>query len=514
MKPSARRTSKAEGAAKPRDVFLSDLVAGLSVALVLIPQSLAYAELAGLPAFYGLYAAAVPPIAAALFASSPFLQTGPTALTSLLTLGVLSSAFEVGSPQFVAAAALLALLVGILRVSLGFFRLGFIAYFLSQPVLLGFTSAAAVLIIASQLPAALGLPVPEGSLFSQLTWALEHVSFWNPTAIWLSLLTLSLILGGRHLSALFPGVLVAMLVGIGVSRVWGIDSPIVGSFDVVLLRPVPALPWAAFPDLLLGAVVIAVVGFAEPAAIARTFSSEQPGRWNPNRELVSQGVANLAAGFVGAFPVGGSFSRSSLNKLAGAKTRWSGLVTGLCALAFLPFAGLLSPLPKAVLAAVVIAAVVNLLDLEGLVKLWRYAKLQALTAYATFALTLLLAPRVDYAVLLGIGLAVAAHLYREADLGVVTRREGNTLYLALSGVLWFGSAHQLEEVFERLLEAQPNASSLVIDTSGLGRVDLSGSLLLAELIDRAEARGLKTETEGLEPHMQRVLGRVQRGKGP
>jgi len=510
VKPSARRTSEADGAAKPRSVFLSDLVAGLSVALVLIPQSLAYAELAGLPAFYGFYAAAVPPIAAALFASSPFLQSGPTALTSLLTLGVLSSAFEVGSPQFVAAAALLALLVGILRVGLGLFRLGFIAYFLSQPVLLGFTSAAAVLITASQLPTALGLRAPEGTLFSQLTWALGHVSLWNPTAISLSLVTLFLILGGKRLSTLFPGVLVAMLAGIGVSRVWGMDSPIIGTFDVALLRSVPALPWGAFPDLILGAAVIAVVGFAEPASIARTFSSEQPGRWNPNRELISQGVANLAAGLVGTFPVGGSFSRSSLNKLAGAKTRWSGLVTGLCALAFLPFTNLLSPLPKAVLAAVVIAAVVNLLDLEGLVKLWRYAKLQALTAYATFVLTLLLAPRVDYAVMLGIGLAVAAHLYREANLGVRIYREGDVLYLALSGVLWFGSAHQLEEAFERLLETQPDVSGLIIDASNLGRVDLSGSLLLAELISRAEGRGLKAETKGLEPHMQRVLSRVQR----
>lgn len=492
---------------------LGDLLAGLSVALVLVPQSLAYAELAGLPAAYGLLAAAFAPIAAALFASSPFLQTGPTALTALLTLGVLSSSFEVGSPEFVAAAAPLALLVGVIRVGLGLVRLGGLAYFLSQPVLKGFTTGAAVLIFLSQLPTTLGLSAEGRGVLGGAADALSHPGRWNLTAASLMLLTLLIVLGGRRLSVRFPGVLVAVLIGLGVSLVFGFEGPTVGDAGAALPVLSLALPWDALPDLFLGAAIIAVVGFAEPAAIARTFSREQPGRWNPNRELVSQGAANLAAGLVGTFPVGGSFSRSSLNKSAGAKSRWSGLITGLGALAFLPFAGLLAPLPKAVLAAIVIAAVVNLLDLKGLFKLWRYAKLQALTAYATFALTLLLTPRVDYAVLLGIGMAVVAHLYREANLGVGVRREGDTLLLTLSGVLWFGSAHQLEAAFEQLLEAHPDASRLVIDAATLGRVDLSGSLLLAELIGRAKEAGLNVEVRGLEPHMKRVLSRVQKGEG-
>lgn len=327
---------------------LGDLLAGLSVALVLIPQSLAYAELAGLPAAYGLYAAAFPPIAAAFFASSPFLQTGPTALTALLSFGVLSGSFTPGSLEFVTAATLLALLVGVIRVGLGLVKLGGFAYFLSQPVLRGFTSGAAVLIFLSQVPAALGLPSGERGVLGGAAEALSHPRDWNATAVLLSLLTLLIVLGGRRLSARFPGVLVAALIGIGVSLALGFKGPTVGDAGAALPALSLGLPWRAFPDLLLGAAIIAVVGFAEPASIARTFSSEQLGRWNPNRELVSQGVANLAAGLAGAFPVGGSFSRSSLNKLAGAKTRWSGLITGLSALGFLPFASLLSPLPKAV----------------------------------------------------------------------------------------------------------------------------------------------------------------------
>ena len=420
------------------------------------------------------------------------------------------------SPEFVAAAAPLALLVGVIRVGLGVVGLGGLAYFLSQPVLKGFTTGAAVLIFLSQLPATLGFSAQGRGVLGGVADALSRPGNWNPTACGLALLTLLIVLGGRRVSARFPGVLVAVLAGIGLSLGFGFAGPTVGDAGATLpalsFTQFLTLPWREFPNLFLGAAIVAVVGFAEPAAIARTFAGEQPGRWNPNRELVSQGAANLAAGLVGTFPVGGSFSRSSLNKLAGAKTRWSGLVTGLGALAFLPFAGLLAPLPKAVLAAVVMAAVVNLLDVRGLIKLWRYARLQALTAYATFVLTLLLAPRVDYAVLLGIGLAVVAHLYREAKLGVRAHRDGDTLTLVLSGVLWFGSAHQLEAAFERLLEAHQGVSSLVLDAAALGRVDLSGSLLLAELIERAHERGLAAEVRGLEPHMQRVLGRVQEGE--
>jgi len=506
--------ARARESQKRSGVTLGDLIAGLSVALVLVPQSLAYAELAGLPAAYGLLAAAAAPLAAAFFASSPFLQTGPTALTALLTLGVLSSSFAVGSPEFIAAAAPLALLVGVIRVALGVAGLGGLAYFLSQPVLKGFTTGAAVLILLSQLPTAVGRPAGGRSVLGGAAYALSNPGSWNLSACGLALLTLFIVLGGRRVSARFPGVLIAVAVGVGAGW-WSVGGPNVGDAGTALPSFFSALAgfsWAAFPSLFLGAATIAVVGFAEPAAIARTFAGEQPGRWNPNRELVSQGAANLAAGLVGTFPVGGSFSRSSLNKLAGATTRWSGLVTGLGALAFLPFAGLLASLPKAVLAAVVIAAVVNLLDFRGLVRLWRYARLQALTAYATFALTLLLAPRVDYAVLLGIGLAVTAHLYREANLGVRAHRDGDALVLELSGVLWFGSAHQLETAFDRLLETHRGVSSLVIEASALGRVDLSGSLLLAELTDRAHGRGVEAEIRGLEPHVQRVLGRVRRGE--
>lgn len=488
-----------------------DVIAGVSVALVLIPQSLAYAELAGLPPYVGLYAAALPPLLAALFASSPFLQTGPVALTSLLTLGVLSSLAAPGSPSFVALAALLALVVGVVRVVVGLLRLGSIAYFMSQPVMTGFTSAAALLILASQLPAALGVSPPDGHLLAEVGWTLLHPAAWDVTALTLTGLTLVLVLGGRRLSPLFPGVLVAVVAGVGLSLLWNYRGPVVGEAPSVFPVPSLALPWAALPDLLLGGVVIALIGFAEAASIARLYAVQRRMRWNPNREFVSQGVANLTSGLFGGFPVGGSFSRSSVGVLAGAKTRLSGAVTGLTVLAALPLTFLLAPLPKAVLGAVVIAAVLNLVQFRSLLKLRRYARSQAGVGWATFALTLLLAPRIDVAVLIGIGLAIAVHLWREMRLNVTQHAEAGVLSVELEGVLWFGSVPTCEEVFRQQLPPPEGVHTLSVKAHGLGRLDVSGAMVLARALQDARAYGLKTDVQGLQPHMQRVLERVRRG---
>ncbi len=511
--PEPRRESKParQEAHRTSARWLSNLLAGISVAFVLIPQSLAYAELAGLPAFHGLYAAALPPIVAAFFASSPYLQTGPTALTAILAYGVLSSQFSVASPEYIGAAALLALLVGVFRVALGLLKMGALAYFMSQPVLRGFTSAAALLILLSQLPTALGVEAVGEGIFARLWYTLTHLNTWRLSAIMLSLGTLFLVLGSRRLSPLFPGVLAAVLLGLGVSSFLGYTAPVVGQVGASFIHLNIALPWGALPNLFVGALVIAGVGFAEPTAIARSYASEAQ-RWNPNRELISQGMANIAAGLVQGFPVGGSFSRSSLGQLAGATSRWSGLVTGLVVLTFLPFASLISALPRAVLGAIVIAAVVNLLELRALIRLWRYARFQALTAYATFALTLLLAPRIDYAVLAGVALAVGLHLWRETQLTVQSHRREDTLVVELTGVLYFGSVNQLETA-RQSLPSLNDIEEVVVDGSGLGRVDLNGVMALYEWQREVERGGTSLRFIHLQPHVQRMMRRVQESRG-
>ncbi len=486
----------------------ADVLAGLSVALVLIPQSLAYAELAGLPAYHGLYAAALPPLVAAAFASSPYLQTGPVAMTSLLTFGALSTLAPVASPQYVALAALLALVVGVARVGLGMIRLGWVAYLMSQPILTGFTTGAAILIIASQLPTVLGVDAPSGRLLVRAWWAVSHMGVWEPPAIALAVLTGGLVFGGRKLHALFPGVLVALAVGLAFSIITGYGGSVVGEVPSGFPTLSLALPWGELPRLLVPGVVIALVGFAEPAAIARHFATQDRRPWSPDREFVSQGAANLAAGLSGGFPVGGSFSRTSINRLAGGRTRWSGAVTGAAVLAFLAIASVLAPLPRTILGAIVIVAVIKLVQFGPLVRLNRVSRPQALVAWTTFTATLTLAPRIERAVLVGVALAVFIHLWRELRLHVSTRFEGTTLRLAPKGVLFFASAPNLDEALLRELGIHPDTERVVVDLSGLGRIDYTGAIALKEMADDLRDAGIKIELSGVPPQARRVLLRV------
>jgi len=396
----------------------ADLLAGLSVAMVLVPQSMAYAELAGLPPHLGLFASALPPILAALFASSPYLQTGPVALTSLLTFGVLAAgSAEVGTADYVALAALLAMLVGITRLLLGVLRLGVVTYLMRDPVVTGFTSAAAILILASQVPKALGVSAPDGGVLWQASWSLGHVDNWEIASVGVAATTALLVLAGRRVvHRLFPGALLAVAGGVVVSRITDYGGPVVGEVSTGLPDLSLDLPWGSTGSMLVGGVLIALVGFAEPASIARVFADEDRQRWSADREFVSQGVANIAASVSGSFPVGGSFSRSSLNRLAGAQTRWSGLVTGAAVLTFLPFTDVLAPLPRATLGGVVIAAVVGLVRPVALVSMARRSPTDALVAWTTFVATLTMAPRVERGVLVGILLSLAV--------GLRTRRSG------------------------------------------------------------------------------------------
>ena len=395
----------------PSRPVIADVLAGLSVAMVLVPQSMAYAELAGLPPHLGLFASALPPILAAFFASSPYLQTGPVALTSLLTFGALAGLAETGSTDYIAMAALLALLVGMTRLLLGLLRLGIVTYLLRDPVVTGFTSAAAILILASQLPKALGVTTPNGGVLWQAGWSLSNADQWELTSVAISVVTLGLVLAGRQVvHRLFPGALLAVVGGVVISRLTDYDGPVVGDVPTGLPSLSANLPWGSTGSLLVGSVLIALVGFAEPASIARVFASQDGQRWSADREFVSQGVANIASAVSGAFPVGGSFTRSSLNRMAGAQTRWSGLVTGVAVLAFLPFANVLAPLPRATLGGVVVAAVIGLVRPVALVVTVRQSPANALVAWSTFAATLALAPQVEQGVLVGILLSLAMGL--------------------------------------------------------------------------------------------------------
>ena len=494
---------------RPRD-YLSDLIAGLSVGLVVIPQSLAYAQVAGMPPASGLYAAGVPSVAAAPFASSRLLQTGPVGVTALLTFGALSTMAVPGSSRYVALAMLLAFLVGIIRLAVGALRLGAVAYLLSPPLLAGFMPAAAILIVSSQAPSAVGLSGPGEGGLGELGWTLRHVEDWSGVAIAIAVGTVGLVLAGRRVSRLFPSILIAVVGGIVLSRSLGYAGPVVGHVPSGFPPIGLALPWSSVSTLLVPAAVVALLGFAEPASIAHTLAAQDRERWNPDREFISQGVANVASAVVGGFPVGGSFSRTSLNRLAGARTRWSGAVAGLLVLAFLPFTNILSPLPQAILGAIVIVSVAGLLRLGGLLTLWRISRPQAMIATSTFVATLALAPHIEYAVLIGVGLSIANHLFREYPLDVDTdvSADREELVLRPRGVVWFGSAQGLEDRALDLIASHPEVRRLTIDLLGVGRLDVSGAYALRSLVQDAAQAGIEVSIIGVPPRAKRFVSHI------
>lgn len=504
----ARSVSAVQNPLPPPRFGVSDVLAGISVAFLLIPQSMAYAELAGVPPYVGLYAAVLPLIAAAFFASSPYLQTGPAALTSLLTFGALAPIASPDSSHYVPLAALLAVVVGATRVAIGAGRFGWIAYMMSQPVLKGFTTAAAILIIASQMPTALGAVAPQGGLVGRAIWALAQPSEWDLTALGLSVVAIALVRAGPRVHPLFPGVLIAALVGLAVGWVGDYGGATVGEVPTGLPPISLSLPWGDLPALLVPGLVIAVVGFAEPAAIARTLAARARQTWDPDREFVSQGVASLAAGLSGAFPVGGSFGRTTLNQLAGGRTRWSGAVTGVVVGLFLFRADLVSRLPMAVLGAIVIGAVISLVDFKSLVQLTRMSAPQGAVAWGTFGLTLILSPRVDQAVIIGVGMAVLVHLWRERGLHVQAEYAGETLRIRPHGVLFFASAPWLDQTLVAQLAAHPEAAQLEIDLSRLGRIDYTGAMALKDVAVGARSAGLTVRLVGVPPHAKQILRRV------
>lgn len=493
-----------------RKRLLADLIAGVSVAFVLIPQSLAYAELAGMPAHYGLYAGSIPLVFAAVFASSNYLQTGPVALTALLTFGALSTIAEPFSPEYVGLAALLALLVGVLRLILGVIKAGGVAFLLSQPVLRGFVLGAAVLIFSSQLPAATGTTGgPARGVMRRALWVLTHPGEWEFTALALTAVTLALIFGARRIHALFPGVLVAVIASAVFSAVSGYDGATVGVIEVKLsLDGMGALPWDRLPALLVGGAVIALVGFAEPVSLARHFADLEGEHWDPNREFISQGVANVAAGLVSGFPVGGSFSRTSINHLAGARSRWAGAITGLAVIAFLPFAFLLEALPKAVLGATIIAGVLKLMRLRPLVQIVKMSKLEGSLSLLVAVVTIASAPHLEYGVILGVVLSIGIQLARGRTLRMrpefSREYDGDVVRCHPRGALWFGSVAHVQDCFGAVLREEPG-KRYELACSGLEYVDLSGAVALQGLVAQGESRGVRVDIAGADPTLSALL---------
>lgn len=485
-----------------------DLVAGVTVALVLVPQAIAYATLAGVPPVHGLYAAAMAPILAGVRGSSPYLQTGPVALTSLLTLGALAPSMQTGTEEYAAHAALLALIVGVTRLTVGLARFGMVAYLMSAPVVTAFTLAASLLILTSQLPALVGVePASTNPLLAGLS-ALADPAGWNLVGLVVGLGVGAVTLAARRIHPLVPGALIGALGALALVRLAGIDVRLVGEIPAGIPPLDLDLPWSATPGLVLAGVVIAFVGFAEPASIARRYATEDRTRWSPDEEFVGQGLANVAAGAFAGYPVGGSFSRSSLNRLSGARTRWSGVVTGIAVLSVLPVVGFLSDLPRAALAGLIIAAVIPLLQPAPLLQMRAFSGVQFSLAAVAFAVTLLAAPRVEWGVLVGVVLSLVVHLWRELGLRTDAWRCGTELHVRPQGVLYFGSAPSVEARIRDEIASHPDLGHVLIHLDRAGRIDLTGALAMRSACEELSSSGIEVSVVDPQPQARRLMSRV------
>jgi SulP family sulfate permease len=395
-----------------------DAWAGISVALVLVPQAIAYATLAGMPPQTGLYAAILPSIIGILWGSSALLAVGPVALTSFLVFGMLSPMAVPGSAEWVALAIWLSLYSGLIQFLLGAFKLGGIAALVSQPVVTGFINAAAIIIVISQLPALFGIPnLFAGNPLSAISQALDApLPLFMASAFGIG--ALLLLFGLKRFFPTFPGILFVTILGIVASWALGFGArggSIVGDIPAGL-PPLLMPPGLAFDDhraLWPAALILALISFTEAMSSCRVLARKTGEQWNENQELIGQGLAKLASGFSGAFPVSGSFSRSALNLYAGATSAWSTLFSALCVLLALLFlTDFIYYLPRSVLAAMVIVPVLGLMDFAALRRLFAVSRDDGAVAAITFAATLLSMPRVHWGVFTGITLTMVSFLYR------------------------------------------------------------------------------------------------------
>lgn len=451
-------------------MLCNDAWAGLSVTLVLIPQSLAYATLAGMPPVTGLYAALLPALVGTLWGASPLLAVGPVALTSLLTFATLQPLAQPGSGEWIALSIWLALYSGAIQALLGAMRLGAIANFVSAPVIAGFANAAALSITLSQLPALVGI----GGGTVDADFPLRVATAWgsNPhllaTSASLGLGSLALLLALRRLAPRLPAVLLVCAGGTALSIMLGFATAggdVVGTIPAGLPNLVlpPALDLEQHRALLPSALIIALVSFTEAMSSCRTLK-RRGAPWDENQELIGQGLAKIASGASGAFPVSGSFSRSALNAFAGAESGWSTLFSVGCVVVFLLFfTGALYHLPRAVLGAVIAAPLLGLIDLGVFRRLWRISRDDGVVALVSFAATLISLPQLHFGVLAGFLTAITCFLHRRATPRIVE------LGLHADGTLRDRILHDLPPLAPGLLAVRMDASLSYVTAPRLER---------------------------------------------
>ena len=521
-----------------RLTFGADLMAAVIVTIMLIPQSLAYALLAGLPAQVGLYASIAPLLLYAIFGTSRTLAVGPVAVVSLMTAAAVGQIAAPGTAEYLGAAIAMAVLSGLMLLAMGLLRLGFIANFLSHPVISGFISASAVLIAVGQLPALLGISAPGHTLphiaqgiadglpdLAPITLLIGSAALgflWAArTRLKPALLRLGVAPGTAAVLVRAAPVLAVALTTVA-SWAFGLQArgvAVVG--DIPSGLPMPALPPlnpALWQAILLPAALISLVGYVESVSVAQTLAAKRRQRIDPDQELVALGAANIGAGLSGGFPVTGGFARSVVNFDAGAQTPAAGAFTAIAiALATLFLTPLLYHLPKATLAATIIVAVLGLVDLAALRRVWAINRADFAAMATTILLTLGLG--VEAGIAAGVVLSLLLHLYRTSKphVAVIGQVQGTEHYrnvlrhdvvttpevlaLRIDEALYFPNARFLEDTLLAAVADDPCIRHVVLNCVAVNDIDSSA-------VESLEASNARLHDAGVTLHLAEVKGPV------
>lgn len=505
-----------------------DIIAGFTVGMMLIPQAMSYSLLAGLPYYTGLYASILPLIVYALFGTSRQLAVGPVAMVALLVSSGVAPIAGNDVSLYITLAITLSLMVGIIQLSMGIFRLGFLVNFLSHPVISGFTSAAALIIGFAQLKNIVGIELPRTENIALIVWqTLQQIADINLTALIIGIAGIILIMYIKKISPLLPGALVAVLSSTLAVYFFNLDVAIVGSVPSGLPEfTVPDLTWTNVQALFPIAITISFVAFTESIAVAKKIAAEKRYEIEPNKELVALGLANIVASFFKAMPVTGGFSRTAANKDAGANTGLASIIAALLiALALVFLTPIFYHIPKAVLGSVVMVAVFGLVDLHEVKHLWKVKREDFFILCFTFLATLILGIKVGIFLAIGVNMlwfvvkttrphyavlgrlpntSIYLNVKRQSD----AETNDNILTIRFDAQFYYGNVSFLKEILKREeANMKSTLKAVVLDASSINQLDSSADNALHELLRDYQERGVNVYIAGLKGPVLDVLSR-------
>lgn len=490
--------------------FRNDILAGTTVALILIPQSLAYAQLAGLPPQFGLYASLLPPLIASLFGSSKYLATGPVAILSLMTFAELNQYYPPGSPEYISLALLMAFMLGLFQLTLGIFKLGNFISLISHPVIYGFITASSIIIAATELPKFLNIVIPaQDHMYQSILILIDRsMSGFDITTLTLGIWALLLMITLRKVNQKLPVILITVIASTLLAKLINYSGPLVGNIPLGL--PVfspPVLNLTLIEQLLPTLIAMGLIGFTEAISISQAVAIKTKDRINPNKELIGQGLANIIGSFSQSYPVSGSFSRTAVSLNIGAGSKIAGVATAVVVLlVLLFFTEIFSIIPRVALAAVIVYSVSVFIDLKKIKYIWHTKKYDGIAALLTFMTTLYFAPHLEKGILTGVLFSVGFFIYRSFKPNIIfvsTYKDGqlhdanrfkmkkctNIAVVRLDSRLYFANAEYFEQEIINYIADNPDIAYVLIVSVGINDIDSTGEESLRALYQNLHSAG-------------------------